>query len=319
MGFVLEELSADNPVDPATESEPEDPRGLVFDDEPLEGILYGENARRPTRANLFWPGLVWVREIKAACGAGDIRQAVTRASEFAANRYTLTPGMCRDLAPVMSAVVPSHPNPILEHDLSPLAPLVGALWSLALREKDKALQEALGTSLYRWYEHHQRYEDAKRILAILIEICRERHDEPDEAVLLNNLAFEYLLEERWQEAAPLFERAAALFKAHDQEYQHANSRANYWTCRFETEELDGLDGIEGELQTLGEILEKRPGWHARKPLILLARIRERRGKIKAAIGLVKRAVASARGSGTRYPEEDARYLEELREKRRRSP
>lgn len=311
MGFFLEELALEDPVDPVSGAGPEEPWELVFDDEPLEGILYGEKRRGPTRANLFWPGLAWVRGIKAACAAGNTREVLEKASEFSASGYSLTPGMCQDLAAVVKAIVPSQPNPILEHDLSPLGPLLEEMWSLALREKDKALQDALGTSLYRWHEHHGDYEDARRILATLIETRREHHDEPGEAVFLNNLAFEYLLEERWQEAIPLFERAAALFKAHSVDYEYANARANYWTCRFESDDLEDIEAIEAELRTLKGVLTKRPGWHGRKPLILLAKIRERGGKIKAAIGLVKRAIASAEGSQTRYAEQDGEYLEHL--------
>ena len=315
MGFVLRELVLDDPVEPVIGAESEEPGELVFDDEPLEGILYGEEARGPTRANLFWPGLVWVRGIAAACGAGNIQEAVTRASEVTASGYTLTPGMCRDLAAIIKAIVPGHPNPILEHDLSRLGPLVGEMWSLALREKDKALKDALGIPLHRWYEHHRQYDLARRILTVLIELCREQHNEPVEAILLNNLAFDYLLEERLQEAIPLFEQAAALFKAHGVDYEYANARANYWTCRFESGDVDDLEGVEAELETLGRTLAKRSGWHARKPLILLAKVREREGRIEAAMSLVEQAIASAEGSGTRYPEQDARYLEELRAKR----
>jgi hypothetical protein len=66
-----------------------------------------------------------------------------------------------------------------------------------------------------------------------------------------------------------------------------------------------------DLRQLAELLRRRGFWQERKPLILLARIREKQGKIDEAIDLVKRAIKGATVSGTRYPEEDKQYLDRL--------
>lgn len=66
------------------------------------------------------------------------------------------------------------------------------------------------------------------------------------------------------------------------------------------------------MKTLLEILEQGGGRKIRKPLILLARIEERRGNLDRAIELVELAIQAGKNSRTRFPEMDAAYLAQLK-------
>jgi tetratricopeptide (TPR) repeat protein len=312
MGFFLEELEKRFHSGPLAEDKLDDSLELVFDDEPLERILYGEELPGPTVANLFLPGFKYVEQISQACKGGDIQEALKKLCEYQREKYPLSLRMCYRLTASIKDFVPNFPNPRLEHDLTPLGPMLEEMWQLALKGDDKRLQQELGTVLYRWYEHYKHYEDARGVLTVLIDITRERGDRANEAVMLNNYAFEYLLEEKWQEAIPLFEQAAKMFEDKGDEYEYANARANYWTCRFECDDLDNLEEIEEELKKLRDVLSARTGWHARKPLVLLAKLEEQRGNTEDAIELVEQAIEASRGSNTRYPEIDANYLRDLK-------
>jgi tetratricopeptide (TPR) repeat protein len=186
--------------------------------------------------------------------------------------------------------------------------LIEQIWDLAMEKKDKPLQDVVGTSLYRWYEHQKRFGDARQVLTILLEIDREKGDRLDEAVLTNNFGFEYLLEGRHQEAMPLFEEAARLFKEVNNQFEHFNVRANYWICRLECDDSVELESLEGELKTIERILGSQTDWRARKPLMLRAKLEERKGNIHLAIQLVEQAIEVGKKANTRYPESDARYL-----------
>ena len=70
-----------------------------------------------------------------------------------------------------------------------------------------------------------------------------------------------------------------------------------------------------ELKAFSMTLDKSSDWHRRKPLIILARIEERRGNITAAIRLVEKAIKVCENNRTRYPELDATYLEHLKSNR----
>ena len=288
---------------------------FLFDDEPLEQILYGQNPNRgPTRANLYLSALECVRRIRRAYLDENIRDALEKAAELSSKAYPISKRMCFSLAVIMKGIVPNYPNPIIEFDLSALRPLLEQMWNLALRTEDKELQQEVGVPLSRWYEHHHRYQDARRVLRRLIELGQEKRNPIDEAIMLNNFAFEYLLEERWQDAIPFFEKATKIFKENADTSQYANSRANYWICRVECDNFEEAEKVETEVKVIAKLLDKNTAWHTRKPLILLAKIEEKRGNINAAIRLVKRAIRACEKSNTRYPELDAKYLKYLTRK-----
>lgn len=286
---------------------------IVFDDQPLECILYGQDGDGPTAASLFGRARELVGLIRDAYGAGDVGTVIDVCKVFAAGDISISSGMCFELAEVLTAMVPQYPNPVLRFDLAPLCPVLEKIWAVALEKKNDALQQRIAAPFYRCYEHCGDYEKARKVLRWLLESSRHNGNRCEEAVALNNLAFEYLLEGRFQEALPDFEEASNLFQALGIPAESANSRANYWICKFESPDLDAPDQVEAELRSLAKILTQSKYWQARKPMILLARIAERRGDMEDSILWVKKAIRVCKGSGTRYPETDAQYLQHLKE------
>lgn len=287
---------------------------FIFDDEPLERILYDKSLEGPTVANLYLQVREFVARIENACKEGHIQDAIAIAFELGKSGNLISLDICSRLVDIMKRIVPDYPKPIMIFDLQPLGPFLDYIWMMALQKEDKALQLKAGPVIYRWHEHHGRYHEARQVLARLIEINRGLKNQLDEAVYLNNLAFEYLLEERFQEAIPLFEEAAGMFNKLAISFEYANSRANYWTCRVNLNDIGDTEGLEAELKTLLKILSQAGRHYKRKPLILLAQIEERRGNIKRAIGLMKQAIKSSRDGKTRYTEEDMPYLDHLKGK-----
>jgi tetratricopeptide (TPR) repeat protein len=287
-------------------------QALAFDDESLESILYGAKQPGPTPASLYSQGLEFTRRFVSAHHHGNVERMTAAAKDFAGEKIPLSIGCCHDLSQAFWILVPHHPCPVIEIDLLPFGPLLEEVWAVAQHAKDKGLQLSAGDSLYHWYEQHGRYEEARRILARLIEMARNDADRNNEALNLNNFAFEYLLEKKWEEAAPLFEKAAEIFKEVRQDYQHANSRCNYWICRFECCGLPQMEEAEEELQAHAKTLASSNSWHSRKPFILLAKLNESRDNIEKAIALTRKAIRASRSSKTRYTEEDTEYIERLK-------
>lgn len=287
---------------------------LCFDDEPLDRILYGKKLKGPSRANLFWPALEYSQRIRSAFKEENIEEVLEMASELSSKAHKFSTGMCFDLAMIMKSIIPQYPNPVIETDLRKLCLLLEQMWNHALKTKDIALQRIVGDSLYRLYEHHHQYEDARRVLTRLTEIYREAQHRHDEAAMINNFAYGYLLERRWKEAVPLFEKAARIFEENGDIMDSANSRANYWTCRFECDDFKEMNEMEAELKELVKILRRSAIWHKRKPFILLARIEESKGYLAAAILFVKQAIETSGEAKIRDTELDRRYLKDLRAK-----
>jgi tetratricopeptide (TPR) repeat protein len=284
------------------------PPEIFFDDEPLERILYGQELQGPTRANLFYPATELARKILRASLEGKMEDILENASRLAGPEHPLSLGVCFELTEIMRAIVPDYPNPILPFDLSSLGPLLRRIWNYSLEPENRELQGSIGTPLYRWYEHHRRYDEARQILLALIAKYRKNGDRVDDAVMTNNLAFQYMHEARWREAMHLFAEAATLFKEINFSFDHANSRANYWTCGVEILGPDEFDMAEKEMRDFTQILSKFNDWHSRKPYFVLAKIEERRGNVSKAIQLVEKAIQVCKDGKTRYPELDAKYL-----------
>lgn len=289
---------------------------LFFDDEPIDDILYGTwRGKGPSMANLFRRGQSFVDKIVAAYRAGSPEDLISAAHILGSSGEELSIDMSRTLVEVMCQFVPTCPYPVIKYDTLPLGPLLRKLWQDALIRDDKNLTKKAGFVLSHWSESHRLYRESRKVLRRLKPLYRDLADLPEEAGTVNGIGFTYLLEEKWKEAIPFFEEASFAFKKLQQTFRYSNARCNYWTCRFELGDMGELDETEKELKELSSMLNGEGRWHERKPLILRAKLEEKRGNIDKAIILVMRAVKVTRGGETRYPEFDGEYLEELRKRK----
>lgn len=287
---------------------------FVFDDEPLENILYGKTRRGPSLANLYLPGQIFGRKILTAYEQDNIGELLETASWFSPDQHPLSLRMAVDLAKVFRALVPDVPNPILEHDLKFIGPVIEDIWELATEKDEKPLQAMVSTPLYRWYEHYGFFEKAIAVLRGQITDAQLICDQNSEAILTNNLGFEYLLDKRWAKAIPFFEKAATLFQKNNFIFEYLNARTNYLTCWIECPDFKDTESIRKELNSLIQELGKHNDWRVRKPLVALAKLEERQGHYDTAVKLVENAITAGQSSRTKYPELDATYLENLKRK-----
>jgi hypothetical protein len=237
------------------QNESDDLWEMLFDDEPLEQLLYSHNPEGGSSASLYRPARGFVERIKRCYAAGDLAGTLREAIELGSTEHPFSKDICLELAIILREFVPDYPQPILHIDLAPLKPLVGRLWEFIDKKRDKLLVKKAGSPIYRCYEHIQSFQEARSVLKALLRICREEKDRGGEATFTNNFGFEYLLEERWKEAMPHFKKAALLFKESGYLTEWANVRANYWTCRFETDKNKCIHVCAKEMPKLHEILE----------------------------------------------------------------
>ncbi len=287
------------------------PSELLFDDEPLESILYGKDMSGPTCSDIFQEASDLTRDMLEFHDRGDTKGLVEKISEFVLKERPISQETALYLTAMISKIVPNYPMPLLDLDLEPAGRLSEQIWTLAININNDQLVKMISGPLFRFYEHSRRYDEARKILLKLIDISVKHHDQASLAVALNNYAFEFLLENRFSEAIPHFSKAATMFKNLNIVFEHANARANCLLCQFECEEFEIFEKNETELRTIFKILKTSHAWHARKPLILLAKIQEKRNRFKTAIRLVKLAIASCKQSRTKYPELDEAYLQHL--------
>lgn len=277
---------------------------FFFDDEPIDSILYGKRTNGPTQANLFLSVREQMQKIVKAYKDVDIQEAIRLSVEPGLMKHDISIGMCHEIAGIMRNIIPDYTNAVIKFDLSPLKTLLEKIWRQSLSVKDRDLQRSVGNPMYRWYEHHKRYHEARKVLRRLIKFCREEKNRSSEGILMNNFAFEYWLEGNPKDALPWFRKAELIFKKTNYTFEKTNARVNYLMCKFALDELEDTEEIDNELKEIATILSSSGLWHERKAWILLAKIEEGRGNIDKAIALVKKAIESAKNSNTIYPEID---------------
>lgn len=284
---------------------------LFFDDLPLEHILYGERAEGPTQASIFREADVMVQEIIEVWSTGDMEKTIQKASQLPFDQMMPSLHACSKMREVLRSIVPNYPRPILGLDISALGPVLEALRQRAADLGVELLKLKYDELLYRWFEHMGRYGEAREILKGIIPLVAKRGDRAYLAVMINNYAFEFLLQKRWRYAIPLFGAAAKLFRDIDIG-EYANARSNQLFCELESSHFGFNETTVEELETLADILEIEDSWHKRKPIMLLARIYELKGKMESAFELAKKALRPPVNRNSWYYKEDIEFVKRMR-------
>ena len=280
---------------------------LVFDDQPLEGILYGGQPTGPTSASLFTITAPLVSSILQALRDGAIEEPLHRLGELVTlGDPVRTDDLCQ-IAKQILGLVPQVPCPIVEDRGVRYDALLEPIFAASLEHDQGDLVDAAGTTLYRFYEGAGRYAEGIRVLRAMLE--RAKGDLRDEAILRNNLGYEYGLSREWEPAEPCFVRAVELLTQADLTFDRNNSRLNLLVCQYERSQGQMGEGLEAEVSKLRDLLA--PSWLQRKALILLARISERRGDRSAAAEFVRQAVEASKDVPSKHRLEDQAYLERL--------
>ena len=252
-----------------------------------------------------------VEAVQRAVATGNTAGALTRARAALDRNAALPLGACAALLRALDPLLPDCPRPIIAHDPEAIEAVLLGIGERARRFQDPCLEDAVATPLFRLYEGIGRYDRARSVLAARLEAASRGRETPVSGSLINNHAYEDLLEGQYGRAAAGFARAQAAFERDGGEGETANVRANILTCRFAMLPPGRWRELLPELRCVNRLLYERRDWRTRKTLMLLARHAEARGRRAAAIGWARRAVRAAAGIATRHRVEDEAYLRSL--------
>ncbi len=288
---------------------------LVFDDDNLDALLYGEAAPEPTPAALFAREREVMKRVSAAFAACKLTDAVDLLASLGGSEFEMAESTGRDVLGYMRSLVPDIPCPVLTEDLRLLLPLLSRLEALFQQPGSEVPLHATRNILYRCHEHLGNYAEARRELQHLVDRARKEDSPAALARFMNNLGFEYFLEGSFREAAPYFRFAARISARLNNGMETANMRCNYWAARMESIGVEACRRAEPEIQRHCDLLRAIGDWRLRKALVLLARFEEARDAPARATALVLEAMATAKNSRTKWPEIDYAYLERLKRTR----
>lgn len=293
--------------------------GFFFDDETLESILYdGPGAGAgPSPAGLFGSTEPIVSTILHAFGRGETGEGLHGMAELLAGCNPVRVTNLIRFTSLLESLIPGVPRPIVQDRDVSYGSLLDHLLAAGLAWDDDTLVQRAGTLLYRYYEGCGRYGDAARVVGNLLERAKGRGDRSNEAVLTNNLGYDYLLARDWERAEGCFARAIALFADDCSGFERANARLNHLLARYERAGGSPPGRFEKKLHRFMSALGK--DWRRRKALIPLARIAERRGDLEMAIRYARQAVEASQGVPTRHLNDDQEFLEHLEGIRKENP
>jgi tetratricopeptide (TPR) repeat protein len=291
--------------------------GFVFDDEPLESILYDDPGACPTPARLFASAEVFVSAILRAFERGEVDESLQGMAELFARGDPVSASNLIRFAVLIGSFIPNVPCPIVQDRGVPYGALLEHLFAAGLACGEDTLVERSGTLLYRFFEGCGRYADAARVAATLLERAKTKYNRSDEAVLTNNLGYDHLLDRDWECAEACFARAITLFADDRSGFERVNARLNHLLSRYERAGGDPPERFERKLHRFQAALGK--DWRRRKALIPLARIAERRGNLEMAIRYARQAVEASQGIPTRHLNDDQEFLAHLEGIRKENP
>lgn len=288
----------------------ETPATLLFDDEPLESVLYGAPSAGSSPTDCFSlaePALLAIEQSREqqAIETGLQGMATLLGSSLPIQQAVLADwlGLIRSFMPM------DVPCPIITHQGMALEQVLKVCFELGRHyPTSQMLMESAGNLLHRYYEGTGRYLDAIALLRQLHK-AKQRKGDTLSAVDNNNLGFDYLLAGHWEQAMNYFWLAIAQFTAQQQMHEVANAQANLLYCEVE---MNGLAWLMTQQRALLDLVKQlRYEWRVRKPLLLFARLCEWQGEYRRAIRHAQLAVAAGRQVPSQLHRHDQAYLTAL--------
>ena len=150
--------------------------GFVFDDEPLESILYDDPGAGagPTPAGLFASSEPFVSKILQAFEREEVDEGLHGMAELFACGDPVSASNLNRFAVLIGSFIPSVPCPIVQDRGVPYGALLEHLFAAGLACDGENLVQRAGTLLYRLFEGCGRYGDAARVVGTLLDWSNQR-------------------------------------------------------------------------------------------------------------------------------------------------
>jgi tetratricopeptide (TPR) repeat protein len=287
---------------------------LLFDDEPIDSILYGSSSNGPTSANAFVDTRPVVDEIVTAICSENLPRALALMQWLLRSDLPVSVKDCTIFMGVFYQLVPDNPWPVLGDEAIEYQSVLDEIILLAERFDSLILLSAAETHRYRLYEGCGEFAKARKLIAKM----RERSEKPSStASLINNYGYEYLLEGNYAKARPYFIESLQLFEQLGNEGEVANAQANLLTCEFELAKDPATETLLPTLIAAHSRLSESGDWRVRKTMRILAARAEAQERILVAVAWARRAVKASLNVETLLQLEDKKYLKRLCRKLKR--
>jgi hypothetical protein len=287
---------------------------LLFDDEPIESILYDCPSNGASSANAFVDTEQVLEEIGNALCGDNMPRALEITRWLFRSDLPVSEKACVVLASMFKQLVPNYPRPVIPELVIEYQSLLDELVTLAQAFDSSILINATETICYRFYEGCGEFDRARDQIALM----RDRSEKPfTTAQLINNYGYEYLLEQDFARARKYFVESLHMFEQLQDENEIANAQANLLTCEFELCTDLEKESLVPTLIHAHTRLYEDDDWRVRKTMRILAARAESQERMLVAVAWARRAVNATIAVKTHLHQDDKKNLQRLYRKLRR--
>jgi tetratricopeptide (TPR) repeat protein len=294
------------------------PQHLVYDDEPLEAILYGAGPAEPTPACIrpVEPNPLLLTVLIDSQDSAALERFYRELAQQVEAGQLLDRAAAASLANVTRKLLPVWPQPLQKPLLPAARTFLECLWRQS--RSDPVLAESIGNVLWEWYEYSKRHDAAREILAALAEYCEGDGRLAQAALNLNQLAYQWLMQQNWTAAERAYQRSCELATLADSRRNYLIARVGWWSARFEQDPAGIAEPLSRDMAALvPEIAGHDIVMTQRKALVCLARAEAHLGRIEAALKRLDQAIEIDRQKEAMYLAEDLALQEAMRDRLRR--
>jgi hypothetical protein len=144
----------------------ETPADLVFDDDPIETILYGPSPIPPTQASIFAPARRLVEEIRSGQGAPDFKALLDKCNQFL-DENPLTDELFTALREIVVPLAGSGTMEATDERQELLGRLLKSLWRHELKTQLPPMMMRAGWAYWSWCQQRGKVDEAEEVLASL--------------------------------------------------------------------------------------------------------------------------------------------------------
>ena len=185
-------------MDEGTGFHGETPADLVYDDDPIEGILYGRSREPATEASIWAPARRFLEELRSGEGAADLNAVLSKCGRFLDDGNPLTPELFNALIEIV--VLPAQMLPATDERQEQLGRLLKSLWCHEVEGQLSPRMMLAGWTYWIWCGRRRNIAEAKEVLASLYRTAGLNRQEIPE---LANVLAERLKEEGDNEGAEI--------------------------------------------------------------------------------------------------------------------
>lgn len=287
---------------------PTEVKELYFDDVPYESFVYSKKKRKPTLANYYLKTDEEFEKIENIIMKSSKKEIISKITNFVQENKDLSIYAMSQVFYYLVEFIPLYPCPNLKYDIKPLKDTISMIWQHSCKNMDKSDLILKTDYFYRFFEHIGEYNTAIKIIKKILKIEDKYYNQ---GILLNNLGFEYFLQQNFKKGKLFFKKAMKVFRECNNENQYYNSFCNYMFCELGLNNIEVLTKNKREIAKAYKFLKNEADYQKRKPLILLAKIEEKRNNYKSAIILVEKALKAQKKKKTKFYYLDKAYSKQL--------